>query len=64
MKHIVTASEVRLAALEVWKSEGVDLWYYAPNPKLHNATPDQYVRAGDGDKVLGLISALAEGVFL
>lgn len=54
---------VHRAALDVWTAEGVDIWYDAPNPWLHNATPRQYVEAGDIDKVLQLIEQLVTGAF-
>lgn len=58
-----TEAEVREAASEVFKPEGVDLWYEAPNPLLHNASPRQCVEAGDGDKVLDVVEMLATGAF-
>jgi len=54
---------VRIAALTVFTSEGVDIWLDAPNSQLHNATPRQCVEAGDADKVMGLIEQLATGSF-
>ena len=54
---------VRALAAEVWKHEGVDLWYDAPNPGLHNATPRQYVDAGDADQVLAMLDRLVNGAF-
>lgn len=55
--------QVLTAAAEVWKPEGVGIWYDAPNPSLHNATPRQYVEAGDGGKVLALLNRLIGGAF-
>lgn len=60
----VTLDQVIAAAGEIWYPEGVELWIDAPNRALHNATPRQYVEAGDGDKVLNLIAALADGAVL
>ena len=36
---MVTEAQVRSAASAVWRPEGVDLWFDAPNRLLHNATP-------------------------
>ena len=54
---------VRAAAAEVFKPEGVAIWYDAPNLSLHNATPRQYVEAGDADKVLDVLDRLIGGAF-
>lgn len=64
MSERVTEAQVKGAATEIFRPEGVDIWYDAPNTRLHNATPAQYVRAGDGDKVLDLIEQLASGAIL
>lgn len=53
---------VEAAAAEVYHPEGVRIWLDAPNPSLHNATPRQYVEAGDGAKVIALLGGLADGV--
>lgn len=53
---------VRDAAGRVFKPAGVDIWMQAPNPWLNNATPMQFIRAGDVDRVLDVIAGLAEGV--
>lgn len=64
-RSILHADEatVRAAASEVWTSEGVDIWYDAPNLSLHYATPRQYVEAGDADKVLAVLDRLIGGAF-
>jgi hypothetical protein len=59
----VTIEQVAEAVSEVYKPEGVTIWLDAPNKWLHNATPRQYVEAGDGDKVLALIEMLTTGSF-
>lgn len=53
---------VQAAAAEVYKPEGVDIWMNAPNPTLNNATPMQFIRAGDTDRVLAVLAGLADGV--
>lgn len=58
-----TIEQVAAAAAEVYKPEGVAIWLDAPNRALHNATPRQYVEAGDGDQVIALIERLAGGAF-
>lgn len=54
---------VRAALAEVYKPEG-DLWMRSPNRLLNNATPMQFIAAGDTDRVLALIEALATGAHL
>jgi hypothetical protein len=53
---------VRAAAAQVYRPEGVGIWMRSPNPSLNNATPLQFIAAGDTQRVLDLIMALAEGV--
>lgn len=60
----VEVEYVRLLAGEVFKPEGVDLWMVSPNRMLNNATPEQFIAAGDVDRVLDLIDALASGAFV
>lgn len=55
-------ARVRAAAAEVFKPEGVDIWMGAPNPWLNGATPMQFIAAGDTERVLGVITGLADGV--
>lgn len=59
----VTIEQVIAAVGEVYKPEGVAIWLDAPNRSLHNATPRQYVEAGDGAQVLALIERLTGGAF-
>jgi hypothetical protein len=59
----VTMEQVVEAASEVFKPEGVTIWIDAPNPRLNNATPRQFVDAGDGQRVLDLLTGYAEGSF-
>jgi hypothetical protein len=54
---------VRAAAAEVYRPEGVDIWYDAPNRLLNNASPRQFVEAGDADRVLEVLDQLASGSF-
>lgn len=62
---IVTDDEraVRSAAAVVYKPEGVDIWMNAPNRSLNNATPMQFIAAGDTDRVLQVLEQLAGGAF-
>lgn len=60
--EMVTEADVRAAALEVYRPEGIDIWYDAPNRLLNNATPRRFVETGDGTRVLALIAAMADGV--
>jgi hypothetical protein len=59
----VTIEQVVAAASEIYKPEGVAIWLDAPNRALHNATPRQYVDAGDGDQVLAVIERLTTGAY-
>lgn len=54
---------VRDAALVIWDHRGVDIWMDAPNRSLNNATPMQFIRAGDTDRVLQVLDQLASGAF-
>ena len=58
-----TIDDVLAAAAEVFTPEGVTIWIDAPNPRLNNATPRQFVNAGDGQRVLDLLTGYAEGSF-
>ena len=53
---------IRKRAAEVFKPEGVEIFMATPRRQLNNATPTQFIAAGDGARVLGLLLALAEGV--
>jgi len=39
-------------------------WLYSPNPLVEHRKPVELLEAGDWRTVLGLIDALAEGVFV
>lgn len=54
--------KVRKAAAKVFTAEGVNLWMDTPNPSLNNATPTQFIKAGDTDRVLQILAGLADGV--
>jgi uncharacterized protein (DUF2384 family) len=51
-------------AREVFTPEGVEIWIGAPNPLLDGRTPRDLVEAGETNRVLALIDALASGAFL
>lgn len=55
-------AQVRAAAAEIFKPEGVDIWLAIPNRWMNNATPMQFIRAGDTDRVLAILAGLADGV--
>lgn len=55
---------VRLAAAEVFTPEGVELWMGAANSLLDWRSPIDLVEAGQADRVLGLLEALATGAVL
>lgn len=50
------------AMAEVYRPEGVALWRKAPNPMLDGEVPDDLIARGEGDRVVALCEALAEGV--
>lgn len=54
-------ARARAAAAEVFHPEGVDIWMDSPNRLLNNATPLQFIAAGDVERVLQLIDMLADG---
>lgn len=60
---ITDEARVRAAAAEVYTPEGVDIWMNAPNRTLNNATPMQFIAAGDTDRVLQVLDRLASGAF-
>ena len=51
----------RRMAADVYTPEGVDIWYDAPNRLLNNASPRQFVDAGDVGRVLQVLDQLASG---
>lgn len=55
-------ARVRAAAAEIYMPEGVEIWMHAANPMLDGRTPDDLVAAGEAQRVLDLLLALAEGV--
>lgn len=54
---------VREAAAQVYTPEGVDIWMHAPNRSLNNATPLQFIGAGDTERVLQVLEQLITGAF-
>ena len=50
--------------LDWYSMEEAEFWLEAPHPQLHNATPMQYIEAGDGDKVLAILDRLDSGAYL
>lgn len=39
-------------------------WLNTPHPWLNNATPMQFLEAGDADRVLDVLDALLTGAFM
>lgn len=62
-RRFVTESAVKSVAGGLFTSVGVDRWYDAPNRQLNNATPRQFVDAGDGGKVLDLLTGMTDPGF-
>jgi hypothetical protein len=54
---------VREMAAEVYTPEGVELWMHAPNRTLNNATPLQFIEAGDTERVLQVLEQLITGAY-
>jgi hypothetical protein len=54
---------VRNLCSEVYTAEGVEIWMNAPNRSLNNATPLQFIAAGDTDRVLQVLEQLITGGF-
>ena len=59
----VGEAAVKFVAGALLTSAGVDRWYDTPNSRLNNATPRQFVEAGDGKKVLDLLTRMTDGGF-
>lgn len=55
---------VRRRLATVLKPAAIDPWLNAPNELLEGAAPLALIRAGGLPRVLALIEALAEGVFV
>ena len=55
--------KVRQAFSEFWADELLEGWYNTANQHLNNATPAQFVAAGDTDRVLEAITSAAYGVY-
>lgn len=51
------------AALEVYMPEGATIFMGHMHPRLDGRSPDECIRAGDADRVIALLDALAEGTF-
>jgi uncharacterized protein (DUF2384 family) len=60
----VTINDVLAAAADVFTADGVTVWIDAPNALLGRRTPRDVVADGDGQSVLDVLEALAEGVVL
>ena len=54
----VTEAAVKFVARGLFTAVGVDRWYDMPNHLLNNATPRQFVDAGDGDRVLAVLTEM------
>lgn len=39
------------------------VWLVSPHPSLNNATPQQFIDAGDADRVLDVLDALLTGAW-
>lgn len=50
------------AAQEVMPLSHVALWMHTPHKHLGGQSPDQTIAAGDRQRVLDLLAAMAEGV--
>lgn len=55
---------VRTAAAEVYTPEGVEMWLWSRNTLLDGRSPMSLIASGEHQRVLNLIDAMAEGVFL
>lgn len=54
----VSEAAVKFVARGLFASPDVDRWYDMPNHLLNNATPRQFVEAGDGGRALDLLTGM------
>ena len=59
-----TEAAVKFVAGGLLTSAAVDRWYDTPNRHLNNATPRQFVDAGDGVRVMELLIHMSDPGFL
>ena len=56
--------EVADALAEVLPRDQANVWMFSPNRLLAHAKPADLVRDGEYQRVLALIDAMAEGIFV
>jgi uncharacterized protein (DUF2384 family) len=61
-ERLIEPSTVVDLARTVMSDDAARLWLRSPNPDLGHETPLDLVAAGDTQRVMGLLLALAEGV--
>lgn len=64
MSELVTTEQVRQAFNRTFVDGAWCVWANKPNEYLDGEAPHTLIAAGRGDRVLALLDALAEGVFL
>lgn len=63
-QRLIELAYVADALAEVLPRDQANMWMFAPNRLLKHRKPADLVREGDYQRVLALIDAMAEGVFV
>jgi uncharacterized protein (DUF2384 family) len=63
-QRLLELAYVADAVTEVLPRDQANMWMFAPNRLLEHRKPADLVRQGDYQRVLALIDAMAEGVFV
>lgn len=60
-----TIEDIQRSLEQIYATEDERLmWLRSPHPSLNNATPGQFIQAGDADRVLDVLDALLTGSFM
>lgn len=63
-QRLIELAYVADALAEVLPRDQANVWVFSPNRLLEHRKPADLVRAGEYQRVLALIDAMAEGVFV
>jgi uncharacterized protein (DUF2384 family) len=63
-QRLIELAYVADAVTEVLPRDQANVWMFSPNRLLEHGKPADLVRAGEYQRVLALIDAMAEGIFV
>lgn len=63
-QRLIELAYVAEALAEVLRRDQANVWMFSPNRLLAHAKPADLVRDGEYQRVLALIDAMAEGIFV